>query len=163
MEKRVQISSPTKGIISPSLISVLVCELCWFCRVKARNNERERRAWRPTASRLFILYYSSVEENNFNPCSNSTRLNHIRNIRIFLLNLRHLQRNLHLSSPVDDAYSYFTSTNVTCSTTAFFYSSFLSILRRVHFLLRCTRSIERNSHFTSTSDGIRRRKGMISH
>lgn len=52
----------TKGIIIPSLISVLVCELCWFCRVKARNNERERRAWRPTASRLFLLYYRSVEE-----------------------------------------------------------------------------------------------------
>jgi hypothetical protein len=43
-----EISSPTKGIIIPSLISVLVCELCWFCRVKARNNERERRAWLAT-------------------------------------------------------------------------------------------------------------------
>lgn len=41
VEKRVQISSPSKGIISSSLSSMLVCELCWFCRVKARNNERE--------------------------------------------------------------------------------------------------------------------------
>lgn len=45
------------------MIKANVCELCWFCRVKARNNEREAGlATERSASRLFLLYYNSVEE-----------------------------------------------------------------------------------------------------
>lgn len=86
----------------PSLISVLVCELCWFCRVKARNNERERRAWRPNDPRHGYSFCTTVRWRNckrtisIRVLTRHIRLNHIRNLRINLLNLRHLQRNLHL-------------------------------------------------------------------
>lgn len=108
--------SPTKGIIIiiPSFISVLVCELCRFCRVKARNNERERE--RPNDPRHGYSFCTTVRWRNFKrtisirALTRHIRLNHIRNIRIFLLLIVDSAAESS-SSPVDDAEADFTSTD----------------------------------------------------
>lgn len=103
VEKRVHLPSPTKGIIILSLISVLVCELCWFFRVKARNNERERRAWRPNDPRHGYSFCTTVRQRNskrtisIRALTRHIRLNHKRYIRIFLRNLHLLQLMMHMN------------------------------------------------------------------